>query len=125
MLCHQTAGIFTPGTLQENVTNENAMRIVSSIAETVTKLDQDDEQSSDNFELIVDVFRQIDDLIEDEESNFTSNANVSTWHPEHCSHQGIHGVKEYRGTRRWPIEFSCECHPLRRQQMNWSKGYTA
>ncbi len=41
----------------------------------VTNLEQPDEQSEDSFELIVNVFSQIDDLIERDEFNATQDVS--------------------------------------------------
>ena len=55
---------------------ENAEVIVGEIAEVVTNLDQEDEQSEDNFGLIVGVFDEVDGLIED--GNFSTTEDVSS-----------------------------------------------
>lgn len=60
---------------QANVTAGEAERIVDNIAMAVTNLEQPDEQSEDNFELIVEVFDQIDNLIDG--NQFTANEDVS------------------------------------------------
>ena len=54
---------------------EDAVRIVDSIATAVTNLEQPDEQSEENFGLIVNVFSQIDNLIESDEFNATEDVS--------------------------------------------------
>lgn len=58
---------------------EDAVRIVDDISAAVTNLDQRDEQSEDSFELIVNVFSKIDDLIESNKFNATEDVSVSTY----------------------------------------------
>lgn len=56
---------------------EDAVRIVDNIAAAVINLEQPDEQSEDNFGLIVNVFSQIDDLIVDQKFNATEDVSVN------------------------------------------------
>ena len=51
------------------------MRIIDVVA-TVTQLEQPDEQSEDNFELIVTVFDQIDNLIDEDAFDATPNVSI-------------------------------------------------
>lgn len=53
------------------------MRVVSTIAEAVTNLEQPDEQSADNLDLIADVFSQIDTLIDRDMFNATPEVCIS------------------------------------------------
>ncbi len=57
------------------MTAEDALEIVGNIAMAVTNLEQPDEQSEDNFGLIVNVFSQIDDLIEGDMFNATEDVS--------------------------------------------------
>ena len=59
---------------------EAALQIVDSIATAVTNLEQPDEQSEENFDLIVNVFSQIDDLIEGDEFNATEDVSALGFH---------------------------------------------
>ncbi len=68
MTCNTIATIYF---LQEPVSIDNVNEVLGTVASVVTNLDQDDEQTSDNAEIIADVFVQIDNLIEDGQLNVT------------------------------------------------------
>lgn len=61
------------------MTADDADEVLSSVANVVSELDQDDERSEDNLGLIAGVFDQIDTLISD--NVFNVSDDVST---EYC-----------------------------------------
>lgn len=59
------------------MTAEMADEVISAVADVVTNLDEDDEQTGANAELIANVFNQIDQLIGAGVLNVTTE--VSIW----------------------------------------------
>ena len=60
---------------QTPITADEAENVVSDVSNIVSNLNQADEQSEDNLDLVVNVYEQIDDLIE--AGNITVSSNVS------------------------------------------------
>lgn len=59
------------------MTADDADRVLSDVSNVVGNLDQEDDQSEENLELIAGVFDQIGSLITDNE-NFTVSDTVSS-----------------------------------------------
>ena len=53
-----------------------AEKFISAVADVVTNLDEDDEQTGENAELIAGVFNQIDNLIEEGAFNVTTSVSI-------------------------------------------------
>ena len=61
------------------LTAEDADEVIEEIAAVVNNLDQEDEQTEDNVELIAEVFGQIDGLIEEGELNASISVRTTLY----------------------------------------------
>ena len=67
----------TPLLLKMTITTDVADEIINDVAEVVSNLDQEDEQTEDSVGLIADVFSDIGNLIQD--GDFNVSETVSGW----------------------------------------------
>lgn len=58
------------------LTAEVAEEVFSDVADVVSNLDQEGDQTEENLGLIAGVFDQIDDLIEEEDFNVTDDVST-------------------------------------------------
>ena len=63
MISYHVVILTACGIVKVEVTAEDADRVIGEVASVVTNLDQEEEQTEDNVELIANVFGQIDTLI--------------------------------------------------------------
>ncbi len=62
---------------KQSVTADNAEEVVSQVTNIVSNLDEVDEQSEANLDLIVNVYDNIVGNLIDKDSNFSVSTNVS------------------------------------------------
>ncbi len=62
---------------RQSVTADNAEEVVSQVTNIVSNLDEVDEQSEANLDLIVNVYDNIVGNLIDKDSNFSVSTNVS------------------------------------------------
>ena len=62
--------------LQENLNLENIPEVLASIAVVVDDLNDEDEQSTENLDILSEVYSQIEVLIADGNFNVTENVRI-------------------------------------------------
>ena len=62
--------------LQESLTADNVESVIKDIVGIVQDLDQEDEQSEDNLEILTEVYSQIENLVSEGTINVTDDVSL-------------------------------------------------
>ena len=73
--------------MQERVTADNFEMVGTAVVSIVSGLDEEDEQSEDNLDIIANVYENITELVESGDIMITENVNILILKDEQCFKQ--------------------------------------